>query len=161
MLSVKDNRLFSQLNNLHQYEHPVLAIITNNKWKDFYFTKSRFVHSQYIGILTTLTIKYPKLKVMFFEDDDEFVMYLRNLHKKLIDDGYKERPIPKLRKAKDISEVKENCLAQIDGVGIKMAKKLLKKFKSIRSIADANKKDLMEIDKLGEKTAQKILEVLN
>jgi len=161
MASVVSNRLYKQLNNLYQYENPVLAIIVDNKWRDFYFTHSKYVHKQYMGVLTTLMAKYPKLRIIQLETEEEFRDFLHRLHNKLVEDGHKERPTIKLRKARNIKEVKENCLAQIDGVGVSMAKKLIHEFGTINNISNCSEKDLTSIEKLGKKTAEKIIQTLN
>ena len=161
MASVASGRLYTQLNNMYQYKNLVLVIVVDNKWKDFYFTKSRYVHKQYMGTLTTLVAKYPKLRIVQLENDDEFISFLKGLHKKLTEDGHKERPAIKLRKTKKIQQVKENCLAQIEGVGIPLSKKLLHEFGSINNVSNCSEKDLVKIEKLGKKTAENILKTLN
>jgi len=161
MASVMSNRLFEQLNNLYEYDNPILAIISENIWRDFYYTKSKYIHKQYIGVLSTLTCKYPKLKIVYFDTDDSFIDYMVSLDKKLNEDGKKERPAPVMRKAKSIQMRKENALTAAEGVGIPMAKKLLKKYGSIIQIASAEDDDMLKIDKLGKKTVKNIKELLN
>jgi ERCC4-type nuclease len=154
-------RLFKQLNNLCQYENPVLAIIADNIWRDFYYSKSNYIHTVYLGILTTILCKYPKLRIVQLEDDSQFVDFLTSLDKKLCSDDASERPVPKMRKAKKIGEIQENCLAQIPGIGISMSKKLLHRFGSIQGISKATEKELQSIDKLGKITAGKIIDTLS
>ena len=161
MASVMSNRLYEQLNNLSQFKHPILVIVEENKWKDFYFSKSRYVHKQYIGTLTTLVAKYPNIKVVHLDSDDEFVDFIDSLYNKLTSESKSSRPTLKSRKPKNMKEEKENVLSQISGVGIPLSKKLLKEYKSINGVANASEKDLCTIEKLGKKTASRILEVLN
>ena len=161
LASITDKRFYTQMINLCQYSHPILAIISDNIWKDMYFSKSRWIHSAYDGALYTIYAKFPKVRVLFFKTDEEFVDFLIALDKKLMSDTKGERPILLSRKATTIKEVKENCLAQIPGVGLKMSKKLLKKYHSIHSIAEADEKDMLTIDKLGKKTIINIKEALN
>ncbi len=52
-------------------------------------------------------------------------------------------------------------LCSIPGVGPKLARDLIKKFKNIRSIANAQEKELMLVEKIGKKKAHRIYEVLN
>lgn len=161
MGTLLSKRLYSQLNNLCQYENPILAIITSNIWKDFYFCKSRYIHTVYIGMLSTIAAKYPKVRIFQFDDDEQFAKFLVSLEKKLTEESKGERPIPISRKATSIQEVRENCVAQIPGVGLKMSKNLLDRYQSINAIANAEVKDLLQIDKLGPKSATKIKEALN
>ena len=159
--SIQSNRLYEQLNNLSQYDHPILCITLQDLWKTFYFSRSRYIHRSYLGTLTTLTTKYPKLKIMFLQDEEEFISYVVNLDKKIHEDGKSERPAPQLRKAKSIKMRKENALTAIEGVSISKAKKLLECFGSVRNIANANPKELEMVDGIGKKLAEKIRETLN
>ena len=159
--SISDKRLFNQLNSLIQYDNPVLAIINDNKWEAFYFCHNRYIHNVYIGTMTTILLSYPKIKIIQFDTENEFVSFIASLDKKLKEDGKHERPKPMQRKAESLQERKENCLAAIQGVGIATAKRLLEKFGSIKKIADAQEEELLKIEKLGEKTIINIRETLN
>jgi ERCC4-type nuclease len=160
--SLLSKRLYEQLINLCQYEHPILAVISDNIWKDFYYSQSRYIHNVYLGTLSTVTAKFPQVRILQFEDDDQFIAFLVSLEKKLLEEGGdKERPKPFARRATSLEDRKENCLAQIEGVGIKMAQKLLKEYGSINKIAQATEEALQEMDKLGKKTAKNIVETLN
>jgi len=159
--SIQSNRLYEQLNNLCQFEHPILCITIQDLWKTFYFSRSRYIHRSYLGTLTTLTIKYPNLKIMFLQDEEEFISYIASLDKKIHEDGNKERPAPLMRKAKSIKVRKENALTAIEGVSVGKSKKLLEEFGSIRNIANAKLADLQNVDGVGKKLAEKIMETLN
>jgi len=164
LASITDKRLYNQLNNLYQYNYPILAIITDNIWKDMYFSKNKYnanVHNVYKGALKTIYAKYPKVRIIFFDSDEEYVDFLIEIDNKLLEDGKNLRPIPMTRKATSIKEIRENVLAAIPGVGISMSKKLLKRFNSVNRISNATIEELIEIDKLGNKTAEKIKESLN
>jgi ERCC4-type nuclease len=159
--SLQSKRLYEQLINLCQYEKPILAIISDNIWKDFYYSHSRYIHSVYIGTLSTITAKFPNIRILFFEDDDQFVSYLISLEKKLLDDTKGERPKPKMRKVESIEESKENVLCAIQGIGIPTSKKLLEKFGSVNAVANATEEDLKTIEKLSDKNIKRIQETLN
>jgi len=160
--SLLSKRLYEQLINLCQYEHPILAVISDNIWKDFYFSQSRYIHNVYLGTLSTITAKFPNVRIIQFEDDDQFINFLVSLETKLNEDGgSKDRPKPFARRPTSMQDRKENCLAQIEGVGIKMAQKLLQEYGSINKVAQATEEALQEVDKLGKKTAKNIVETLN
>lgn len=160
--SLQSKRLFTQLNNLVQYENPILALVTSNKWKDFYFSRSRYIHSSYNGLLTTIMVSYPKLKILQFEDDDEFVDFIVSLDRKLTQDTKSTRPVPIARKPTSIIERKENCLAVgIERLGIERAKKLLECFGSIKNIANASEDELRKVEGIGETLVKNIIETLN
>jgi Fanconi anemia group M protein len=159
--SILSNRLYDQLNNLCSYDHPVLCITIQNIWKLFYYSHSRFIDKSYIGTLTTLTCKYPNLKVIFLDGDDEFVNFIISLDKKIHDEGKSEIPKPHMRRPDSIDDRKENCLCAIQGIGMTSAKKLLNEFGSIKNIAEASEEDLKKIEKIGEKQVKNIKETLN
>jgi len=161
MSSTISNRLFEQLNALYEFEHPILAIISENVWKDFYFSRSKYIHKQYIGLLSTLSAKYPKLQVMFFDTDEMFIAYLESLYKKLTSDGSSERPQPRLRKAKRIEEVQENFLCSVKGISVKSSKKILKKFKTIENVCKATSEDIQKVDKINKKQSEDLYNVLH
>lgn len=162
--SVSDKRMYKQLNNLCQYDYPILAIITENIWEDMYHARNprnQNIDKVLEGTLYTIYCKYPKVRIIYFKDDDEYVDWLIQMDEKLTSEGNGVRPTPVTRKPTSIKEIRENVLAAIPGIGIAMSKKLLKKYKSVKNVANADIKDLMTVDKLGKKTAEKIKESLN
>lgn len=161
MGSLLSKRLFEQLINLCQYDYPILAVITDNIWKDFYFSKSNYIHNIYQGTLATIVTKFPKIRVIQFEDDKQFMDFIVLLEKKLLDTEKAERPVIMGRKSSSPSEIQENIICQLPGVGLVMAKKLLHEFKNIEGICNASEDDLLKIDKMGKKTSSKIIEILH
>lgn len=160
--SISDRRLFTQLGNLIQYENPILAIINENKWESFYFSRNRYIHNVYIGTLTTILLSYPKIKIMYFDTDNEFISFLVSLEKKLNEDGKSGcRPSPMMRRPQSLDDRKENVLCAVSGIGVLSAKKLLAKFKSVNAIANASEEELKTVEKIGDKVIKNIKETLN
>lgn len=159
--SITTKRIFEQINALCDYEHPILAITIKNLYKSFYFCNSRWIHSSYMGLLTTLMVSYPKLKLVFLDDTEEFVRFIVSLDKKIHDEGKSERSKILIRKPKSLGETQENVISGIGGVGIGTAKTILKSKGSIKNIANATKEELMEIPNIGEKTANEIVKVMS
>ena len=158
--SISDKRLFKQLNSLIQYSNPILAIINDNKWQAFYFCRNRYIHNVYTGTLTTILLSYPKVKIMQFDTEDEFVSFLTSLEKKLNEDGQiHERPKILSRKPECLEDRKENSLACAKSIGIKTAKVCLTKYKSINKVCEAHMEDLEKI--LGKKAASNLYEMLH
>jgi len=139
----------------------ILAIVASNLWKDFYFCKSRNIHSAYLGTLSSIVKSYDNVKIIMLESDEQFCDFLVSLHNKLTSEGKSTRPAPVFRTAKSTKERRENALTAIQGIGVQMARKLLSKYGTINAIANATEEDLMSIDKLGKATAKNILETLN
>jgi ERCC4-type nuclease len=162
--SISDKRLYKQLSNLCQFDYPILSVVTEDIWKDLYFARNQRnqnIHSTYQGTLNTIYAKFPKIRVIFFDSDEEYVDWLIEMDEKLTNGEKGVRPTPLTRKATSVHEVRENVLAAIPGVGISTAKKLLKKYNTINNISNADENDLTSIEKLGKTTAKKIIEVLN
>ena len=159
--SMMSNRLFEQLNNMCQLGNPILAIITENKYRDFYRTKSNFIYNQYVGMLSTIMVSYPKVRVVFLENDSELVDFLLSLNNKINREGKTTRPSPVFRKVKSNDEVKENLLTAIKGISVPTSKKLLHHYGSIANVVSATIEDHMQVDKVGKKLAEKLYNILN
>jgi len=159
--SITSNRLFDQLNSLMNYEHPILCIVLDDIYKQFYFSNSRWIHKAYRGTLTTLAVSYPKLKVFQFQDEDELVEFLIGLDKKIHKEGSSQRPSPIARKPKSLDERRENMLCMIEGLGVPKAKLLLKQFGGIYGLCSANMIELQAVDGIGKKLALNIWNVLH
>jgi ERCC4-type nuclease len=159
--SLTSGRIWDQLNNLCQYSHPILCIVNENIWRDFYYCRSNWIHNSYKGFLTTLTVSYPKLKVFHFQSMEEYIDYIIALDKKIHKEGKSSRPVPMARRAKTPEEIKENILSMIPGLGIPKTKLLLKEFDSIYNICSVTAKDLQEVNGIGKKLADVIYKYLH
>ena len=160
--SIMSKRIFEQLNNLSNYEHPILCYDVDNLWRSFYFCKSRYIHKQYIGLLTTITLKYPKVQILPYSGINQFIDYVVSLDKKIHEEeGTKYRPSPIARKASSVEERKENALTAIEGISIGKAKTLLECYGSIKNISNASIEELESTPGVGKKLAKNIYNVLN
>jgi len=161
--SIISNRLYDQLNNLCQYEHPILCITIGNLWKTFYFSHNRSIHKSYLGMLCTLTMKYPNLKLVYLQDDEEFINFISHLNKKIHEDPntIHYRPAPVMRKPFKLEDRKENALTAIEGISVGKAKKLLECYGSIKNIANESIEGLQLVPGIGKKLAEKIWKTLN
>jgi len=157
--SISDRRLFTQLGNMLQAENPILAIINDNKWMAFYFCRNRYIHNVYLGTMTTITLSYPKVRIMQFDTEEEFISFVASLEKKLNETGKSgERPKALTRRPTSLQDRKENALACSQGIGIKSAKLCLENYKTISKLCGASLEDLEKI--LGKK-ASNLYELLN
>ena len=147
---------------MSKYEHPMLVIEIENKWRSFYYSRSRYIHKQWMGTMTTLALRYPNVGVYFVDDNKDFINFIAALYKKMSKQKKKNtRPVPMMRKPTSLKERKENALVQIEGVGMGMAQTLLKKFGSVASIARRDEKTLKQVKGVGKKTAKNIIKTLN
>ena len=153
--SILNGRLWQQLNNLSQSENAILCIVTENLWRDMYFSKSQNIHKSVFGALSTIAYKY-KIPVITFENKDDFISFLISLHNKIINTKPSSRPVPILRKPKNDDEIIENILAQIPGISVGKAKLILSHFNSLEKLAAASIEELKSIKGIGEKLAKRI-----
>lgn len=157
MGSIRDKRIWTQAKNLEQYDHAIIAIIGSEKekWKSFYFTKSHWAHKQWNGAIGTLATKF-NVSVMTFNDENDFLDFLKVIDKKLSGKKQSTRPSPLVRKAKNDKERRENCLCSVPGISIKKAQKLLEHFETIENIAKAGPNELQHCQGVGKKLAKNI-----
>jgi len=158
--SIIDGRLWEQASNLSQYKHPILALVTENLWKDMYYTNDRYVHKRFYGALSTLISKF-NISVLVFSSENDFIDFIIQLDEKISSKKETSRPKPYTRKPKSIKERQENMLSMIEGVSIKKAHLLLKKFKNIKNISNLSIDELMKVEGIGKKLANNIFEVFN
>ena len=158
--SISSGRIWEQMKNLSQYEHPILCIITQNIWKDIYYTSNRNIHKSYFGAISTIIYKF-NIPVLTFQDKDDFITFLITLHNKSISNKQSSRPKPMIRKPRNNNEILENIIAQIPGISINKAKRLLSKYHTIKDIMNASTEDISKIEGFGKKTIFKIREILN
>ena len=153
--SITTKRIWDQLSNLRQYEKPILCIVTENLWKLMYYSKNRYIDKSYFSTLATIAYKF-NIPVYTFNTEDEFIRFLTHLDRKIHDENKSARPIFIQRKAKTLEEIKENILAQIQGLSIKKAQRILKCFGSLCNVANASKEELCLVEGIGAKLAENI-----
>jgi len=158
--SIYDKRIWTQAKNLTQYNHPIIAIIVDNKWKDFYFRKGRYIHKTWLSTIATLTCRY-NISVVTFEDENEFLDYLKALDTKLSSEKESIRMDPIARKAGNTRERKENALCAAEGVSVKTSKQILECYGSVKNVANETIEGLQKIKGIGKKTAKNIYEIFN
>lgn len=159
--SIMSGRLFEQLNAMPKDHTCVLAIISDNLWKDFYFCRSRNIHSSYIGLLSTLTKSYSNVRTIFLESDEQLCDYIVSLHSKLTKEGESSRPSPTFRFPKSIKERKENALTAAEQVGVKTAKRILKEHNTIANICNLSAEEIQQVTGVKKKQAENIYALLH
>lgn len=152
--SMLDQRVFKQLEELQQFERPVLLI----EGDDLY--QHRDVHPNAIrGALSSISIEY-QVPIIWSSGEDETAELLKSMAKREQEENERELAIrgetaPKARK-----EMKEFVVAGLPDVNTKIAERLLEEFGSIEKVFTASKTDLMNVKGIGEKTADKIRDLV-
>ena len=65
------------------------------------------------------------------------------------------------KRAMTLKEWQEYIVAALPGIGVTLAKPLLKKFKTIKKIVNAKQEQLEKVEKIGPKKAENIRKVLD
>ncbi len=152
--SVINSRLFDQLERLRQsFEKPMLVIEHDSAG----FNLGANVM---LGLVASLYLDYG-IQVIHSKgpaDTADIICAIASREQRA---NVNEPRLVGIKRAYSDYQWQILVLRSIPGVGEKLARDMLKRFKSIRAIANANVKDLSEIEKIGKKKAQRIWEVLN
>ncbi|MFB6190827.1 MAG: DEAD/DEAH box helicase [Candidatus Nanohaloarchaea archaeon] len=152
--SMLDQRLFTQLEELQQFERPVLLI----EGEDLY--KHRDVHPNAIrGALSSISIEY-QVPILWSSDEDETAELLKSLAKREQEENERELAIRGEKTPKARKEMKEFVVAGLPDVNTKIAERLLEEFGSIEKVFTASKTELMNVKGIGDKTAGKIRDLI-
>ena len=92
------------------------------------------------GFLLSILLKY-KIPLIFTKNYKDTAQFISVLSKK----KSKEIPLNARKKSFNKKEQKQYILEGFPGIGPKISKKLLKKFKTIKEITNASKEDLQEV----------------
>ena len=65
------------------------------------------------------------------------------------------------KKGRNLKEMQETVVSALPGISLKMARRLLKRFKSVRKIFLSSENELMKVKGIGGKIAKRIKEVLD
>lgn len=145
--SMINKRLFSQLENLKQFEKYFL-IIEGLEEQELYNDENKGISGNAIrGFLLSIILEYqvPIIFTKNYEDTAKFLIVLLKKQNKTTEISLNPK-----RKTKNIDEQKQFILEGFPGIGPKSAKKLLNKFKSIKNIINASEDELKDI--LGKKS---------
>lgn len=151
--SIINARLFDQVERLdHSFKKPILLL----EGEDSEFTMNPNV---VLGAIISLYSDY-NVQVIRSRDYAETVSTLARLAER----EQEERREPRLlgsKRAYTNSQWQLLILSSIPGIGPKLARALVGRFKTVKRVVSAKPDELMKVDKIGEKKAKKIYEILN
>ncbi|MBU0472004.1 MAG: DEAD/DEAH box helicase, partial [Nanoarchaeota archaeon] len=153
--SIIDGRLLQQLRELTSYLKPLLIIEGE---EDIY--SQRNIHENAIrGMISTIAISY-RIPIIYTKNEYDTAEILYLIAKKEQNNEQKNFQMH-TNKPLSLKEQQEYVISAIPGIGSKLAKPLLKKFKSIKKIVNSDEDSLKKIDLIGEKKAKKIRELMD
>lgn len=148
--SLVDQRLFSQMPDLQQFENPVIII----EGKDLY--SHRQIHPNAIrGALASIAIDHG-IPILWTNDEENTAEMLKTLAKREQEENDREVSIRGTRSVKSEKELQQFVVAGLPDVNTKLAERLLEKFGSIQDVFTASNSELMKVEGIGEKTADNI-----
>lgn len=167
--SMTDGRLWTQLANMKQYDHPLVAVV-GDKYKSLYkmsnYRRGRQHFQPEDSIRNGLVTIYKSfgIPIMMFENDEDFCKFVATLYKSLNKEKRKYRPVFHKRKPKSLKEVKENLFAEIPNISIGKSKLILENndysiMKVLGITQQVNVEKLQEIKGIGNKITEQLEKV--
>ncbi len=152
--SLISGRLFDQIQRLNEaYEFPIVLIEGNVE-------EFKLNIKQIIGAIISIYINY-KIEVIFCFSNFETTEVIMSIIKKEQQNNNNEPSLKGSFKAHSDNQLQEYIIGNLPGIGPKLTKKLLIKFKNIKNLMNANIEELIKIDKIGKLKAKKIYEIIN
>ncbi|MFB6209851.1 MAG: DEAD/DEAH box helicase [Candidatus Nanohaloarchaea archaeon] len=148
--SIVDNRLFSQLSDLHQFGKPLLII----EGRELY--SQRDMHPNSIrGAIASITIDH-EIPIIWSEDEEDTAEILVSLARREQEQKNEEVAIRGSRTGKTERDLQEFIVAGLPEVNTKIAERLLEEFGSVEQVFSASKEGMKEVRGIGEKKAERI-----
>jgi ERCC4-related helicase len=152
--SLLDNRLFDQLNEIQQFQRPIILV----EGDDLY--GHRNVHPNAIrGALATVALDYG-IPIIWSDDVDETSKILKSLAKREQEEEDRDISVRGEKSPKSDRDLQKFIVAGLPGVNTKIAERLLKEFDTVEKIYTASETELKEVEGIGRKKASRIRELL-
>ncbi len=155
--SIIDGRLLEQIKLLKQnYERPLIII---EGVEDIFSVRN--VHANSIrGMLATIAVSYG-IPILQTKNPKETAALINIIAKREQEETDKGFSLHGEKKPLTLKEQQEYIVSSFPGVGAKLSKPLLRKFKTIKKIVNAKKEKLEKVEKIGPKKADDIRKVLD
>jgi ERCC4-type nuclease len=152
--SMMSGRLFDQIDRLSDsYEVPMLLLEGD---RDTFRLKSKVIN----GAMASLYVDYGVI-IISSRSATESGEIIAGIARHEQNDEKREPSLKGAARAHTHEQFQEYIIGNLPGVGPKLAKAMLTKFKNARKIADASVEELMEIEKIGKKKAEAIHNTFN
>ena len=151
--SIIDGRLFDQIERMKKaYELPIIVLEGD-------LSEFKLKHNVINGTIVSIYIRcgIPVITSNSPQDTASIILTMAKQEQ----NGTREPTRKNGRRAFSDAEYMENVIANFPGIGLKLARLLLRHFGSIEAISRANVKELRKVDKIGKKKAESILKILN
>lgn len=152
--SIINGRLFEQLEILKQtYKLPI--IILEGDRETF-----RLKRNVIIGTIVSIYVDYG-VPVIFSDGPENTAEILITMAKREQNGKAREPSMKGSTRAYTNEQFQEYIIGNLPGIGMKLAKSLLRHFGSVKAIANASVKELVKVEKIGKKKAELIHKTFN
>jgi len=152
--SVIDSRLFEQVQELQQFQRPIIIIEGDGLYHH------RDIHPNALrGAMATLAIDYG-IPIIWSDDRKDTARILESLAKREQEEKDREIAIRGEKSGKNDKEVQEFFVAGLPGVNTKIAERILSHFGSIEKTVNASEEELKDVEGIGDKKASQIRDLI-
>ena len=148
--SIKDGRLFNELNDLKDNFKNAILILEGEPFID-----SNLNENSLYGAITSVILKFG-IMIYRTKDPKETATFLYHLTKKAQSESDSQIKLRFDKKPQEINSLLEYVIAGLPGINSQRARNLLEKFNSLQDIFNASIEDLMNVENIGEKIAHNI-----
>jgi ERCC4-related helicase len=152
--SIVDNRLFSQLTDLHQFDAPVIIIEGDNLYTH------RDIHPNAIrGALASISMDH-QIPILWTDGEKDTAETLASMAKREQEEEERNVAVRGNRSGKTEKELQKFVTAGLPDVNKKIAERLLEEFGSIEKVFTASEEELKQVHGIGDKKAEKIRSIV-
>jgi ERCC4-related helicase len=155
--SIIDGRLLEQVKNLRgNFDRPLLVI---EGIEDIYSVRN--VHANAIrGALSAVAIDFG-VPILYTKNSKDTAHLLKIIAKREQEEIGASFNVHPEKKSLSIKDQQEYVVSSLPGIGIALARPMLKHFKSVKNVVNAKQKELEKVEKIGKKKAEKIRDILD
>ncbi len=152
--SLVDGRLFDQLERMREaFEIPIMIIEGDREL-------FRFQRNVITGTIVSIVVD-KGVGVLFADDEIETARILEHMAKHESELGSREPSLKGGMRALTDAQFQEFVIANLPGIGPKLARALLGHFGSVRAVTNASLEELEEVEGIGPKKAGRVHAVIN
>ncbi|PSG99809.1 MAG: hypothetical protein BRC28_02760 [Nanohaloarchaea archaeon SW_4_43_9] len=152
--SIVDNRLFSQITDLHQFDVPVIIIEGDNLYTH------RDIHPNAIrGALASISMDH-QIPILWTDDEKDTAEILASMAKREQEEEERNISVRGNRSGKTQKELQKFVTAGLPDVNKKIAERLLEEFGTIEKTFTASEEELKKVKGIGDKKAGKIRSIV-
>lgn len=154
--SIIDGRLFTQLSQMVKcFPKPVLIVEGD---EDIY--NLRMIHPNAIRAAISAVAVDFRVPIINSQSEEETALFLYTIAKREQIEQNKSINIRGEKKPLSDKFLQEYLVAGLPGIGVGIARNLLKHLKTVEKVFTANEKELEEVPKIGKHKAKKIREII-